>query len=64
MFFSVLSTRHSTLDTRPFSLGQPVRPGEDLRRNRLTILDFRHFDIAQYRFWILDCSIIGLFCQL
>ena len=34
MFFSALSTRHSTLDTRPFSLDQLVRPSEHLRRNR------------------------------
>src|SRR5262245_46486302 len=34
MFFSALSTRHSTLDTRPFSLDQSSRPGEHLRWNR------------------------------
>ena len=34
MFFSALSTRHSTLDICPFSLDQLVRPGEHLRRNR------------------------------
>ena len=28
------SARHSTPDTRPFSLDQPSRPGEHLRRNR------------------------------
>src|SRR4029453_4277449 len=28
------STRHSTLDTRPFSFDQPIRSGEHLRRNR------------------------------
>ena len=32
MFFS--APIHSTLDTRPFSLDQPTRPGEHLRRNR------------------------------
>ena len=34
MFFSALSTRHSTLDTRLFSLDQLVRPGEHVRRDR------------------------------
>ena len=34
MFFSALSTCHSTLDTRPFSLDQPIRPGKQLGRNR------------------------------
>ena len=33
MFFSALSTRHSSLDTRPFSFDQPTRPGKHLRRN-------------------------------
>jgi hypothetical protein len=31
-------------------------PGTAFWRNRLTILDFR--------FWILDCSLIGLLCRL
>src|SRR5262249_9759962 len=34
MFFSALSTRHSTLDTRPFSLDPPVRSRQNIRRNR------------------------------
>src|SRR5215472_13278416 len=34
MFFSALSTRHSTLDTRPFSFDHPVRPRQHVRRNR------------------------------
>jgi hypothetical protein len=29
-----------------------------------SILDFRWFDMAHHRFWILDCSVIGLPRQL
>src|SRR5262249_25497394 len=38
MFFSALSTRHSTLDTRLLSLDHPVRPRQNIRRNRHTDL--------------------------
>jgi hypothetical protein len=34
MLFSALSTRHSTLDTRPFSLDDVVRPVQHRLRNR------------------------------
>ena len=34
MFFSALSTRHSTLDTRPFSLDHLVRPIQQRLRDR------------------------------
>src|SRR5262245_5755045 len=34
MFVSALSTRHSTLDTRPFSLDHLIRPCQHIGRNR------------------------------
>src|SRR5262245_66642319 len=38
MFVSALSTRHSTLDTRPFSLDYPIRSCQHIWRNRETDL--------------------------
>jgi hypothetical protein len=37
----------------------PIRPRQHVRRDRLTILDFGYFGMAQHRFSILDCSVIG-----
>src|SRR5262245_54013563 len=55
------STRHSSLDTHPFSLDQLGRPGEHLRRNRQTDL-LRRLEIyhqLELR-WLLNGQIGGL----
>jgi hypothetical protein len=44
MFFSALSTRHLTLDTRPFSLDHFIRSIQHVRRNRQSDL-LRRFQI-------------------
>jgi hypothetical protein len=38
------------------SPGNPGRSRQDIRWN-LPILDFRYFDLAQYRFWNLDSQL-------
>jgi hypothetical protein len=44
-------TQHSMTPPLHVLLDDSIRSGQHIRRNRLTILDFR--------FWILDCSVIG-----
>jgi hypothetical protein len=52
MFFVSLSAIQNLNRKSKMLLDHPIRPRQHIGRNRLTILDFR--------FWILDWSIIGL----